>query len=152
MKFPHEHCAHSKDELIALRHQYTRRKDTKEPAPTPDSWQALPRKSLFPPDVAYSKTTTLEDTNGQQTLKPARRKKAPAARQSAYTGVSWVASLNKWRVNINHGGLNKQIGLTHNEHEGARWYDEACNVRTLVAHTDRALLSRQRAGRLRTLC
>ena len=65
MNFPHEYCAHSKDELVALRRQYTRKTDTKEPAPTPDSWQTLyPRKSLFPPNVNYSKSTTLEQAIG----------------------------------------------------------------------------------------
>ena len=67
MNFPHEHCTHSKDELIALKRQYNQKKDKKEPAPTPDSWARPSRTSLFPPNVTYSKSTTLEQAIGAAT-------------------------------------------------------------------------------------
>lgn len=33
---------------------------------------------------------------------------------------------SKWQVKITHLSKQKMIGYTHDEHEGARWYDEWC--------------------------
>ena len=62
-----------------------------------------------------------------QGLEVASGKSGSAACQSAYKGV--YLNANKWKVGIQHRGSQQYIGVTHNAHEGARWYDEACKVR-----------------------
>ena len=102
------------------------------PAATP-----VQREAASTPTTACAKGTALAEATGAATaavgvtppgLGVAYGKSGSAARQSAYTGVTWNANSNKWIVNITHRGVNRYIGSTHNEHEGARWFDAACKV------------------------
>lgn len=53
----------------------------------------------------------------------ARNRKAHAGSSSIYKGVSYLARLGKWQVNICEDGINHYVGVYESEEQAARAYD-----------------------------
>ena len=59
----------------------------------------------------------------------ARNRKSHSGTSSIYKGVSYLARLQKWQVNICEDGVNHYIGVYASEEQAARAYDRHAIIR-----------------------